>query len=121
MVAIDVILLPECTGEECGGDNEICTGSRVHHRNPENRAPVTRKHRGAPSLGRWMEQDPAQYFNGANTYLFVDSSSVGNVDAEGMEAEVMEAEVMMLASPIYALGPTEYKNTCSISKTLNAR
>jgi hypothetical protein len=30
-----------------------------------------------------MEQDPAQYINGANTYQFVDSSPVGNVDASG--------------------------------------
>ncbi len=37
----------------------------------------------SPSLGRWMEQDPAQYINGANTYQFVDSSPVGNVDASG--------------------------------------
>ena len=44
MVAINEILLPECTGEECGGDNDICTDSRVHHRNAENRAPVTGNH-----------------------------------------------------------------------------
>ena len=37
----------------------------------------------SPSLGRWMEQDPAQFINGANTYQFVNSSPVGNVDAEG--------------------------------------
>jgi hypothetical protein len=44
MVAINEILLPECTGEGCGGDNDICTDSRVHHRNAENRAPTTRNH-----------------------------------------------------------------------------
>ncbi|MGC8559885.1 MAG: RHS repeat-associated core domain-containing protein, partial [Phycisphaerae bacterium] len=38
----------------------------------------------SPSLGRWMEQDPAQYINGANTYQFVDSSPVGNVDGAGL-------------------------------------
>jgi RHS repeat-associated protein len=38
----------------------------------------------SPSLGRWMEQDPAQFINGANTYQFVNSSPVGNVDAEGL-------------------------------------
>ncbi len=36
------------------------------------------------ALGRWMEQDPAQYVNGANAYQFVQSSPVGNVDAEGL-------------------------------------
>ncbi len=83
MVAINEILLPECTGGECGGESGICTDRRVHRRNAENRAPVTGNHCGAPNLGRWMEQDPAQYINGANTYQFVDSSPVGNVDAEG--------------------------------------
>ncbi|MGC8553633.1 MAG: RHS repeat-associated core domain-containing protein [Phycisphaerae bacterium] len=37
----------------------------------------------SPSLGRWMEQDPAQYINGANTYQFVDSSPAGLVDPSG--------------------------------------
>ena len=111
MVAINKILLPECTGEGCGGKAGICTDSRVHRRNAENRVPATRNrcrtqplvnnlYQGmtldampglyyernrdySPSLGRWMEQDPAQFINGANTYQFVDSSPVGNVDAEG--------------------------------------
>jgi RHS repeat-associated protein len=111
MVAINKILLLGCTGEECGGDTGTRPDSRVRHRNAENRAPVTRNHcltqplvnnlyQGmtldavtglyyernrdySPSLGRWMEQDPAQYINGANTYQFVNSSPVGNVDAEG--------------------------------------
>jgi RHS repeat-associated protein len=38
----------------------------------------------SPSLGRWMEQDPAQFINGANMYQFVNSSPVGNVDAQGL-------------------------------------
>jgi hypothetical protein len=84
MVAINEILLPEYTGEGCGGEIGTCPDSRVHRRNAENRAPATRNHRSAPILGRWMEQDPAQYINGANTYQFVDSSPVGNVDAVGL-------------------------------------
>ena len=83
MVAINEILLPECTGEKCGGDSDTCTDSRVHQRNAENRAPVIRNHRSAPIPGRWMAQDSAQYINGANTYQFVDSPPVGNVGAEG--------------------------------------
>ena len=51
MVAINDILLPECTGEECGGDNEVCTDSRVHRGGAENRAPVTRNYRSAPIPG----------------------------------------------------------------------
>jgi hypothetical protein len=44
MVAINKILLPECTGEGCGGETGTCTDSPVHRRNAENRAPTTRNH-----------------------------------------------------------------------------
>jgi len=37
----------------------------------------------SPSLGRWINQDPAGYINGANTYQFVMSNPVGNVDPWG--------------------------------------
>ena len=35
------------------------------------------------SLGVWISQDPLHYVNGANTYQFVMSNPVGNVDATG--------------------------------------
>jgi RHS repeat-associated protein len=38
----------------------------------------------SPSLGRWINQDPAGYINGANTYQFVMSNPVGNVDPMGL-------------------------------------
>ncbi len=38
----------------------------------------------SPTLGRWINQDPAGYINGVNTYQFVMSNPVGNVDAEGL-------------------------------------
>ena len=112
MVAINKILLPEYTGGGCGGETDICTDRRVHRRNAENRAPATRSrcrtqplvnnlYQGmtldavtglyyerfrnySPTRGTWTSQDPLQYINGANTYQFVDSSPVGNVDAEGL-------------------------------------
>ena len=37
----------------------------------------------SPSLGVWISQDPLQYVNGANTYQFVESGPVGNVDPWG--------------------------------------
>ncbi len=86
MVATNKILLSECTGEGCGGDNDICTDSRVHRRNAENRAPVTRNHRSAPLLGRWPTRDPIGYQGGINLYGYVDSSPVGTVDASGLNA-----------------------------------
>ena len=79
----DKVRSPFARTDPRAGDNDICTDSRVHRGGAENRAPVTRNHRSAPSLGRWMEQDPAQFINGANTYQFVNSSPVGNVDASG--------------------------------------
>ena len=83
MVATNEILLPECTGEECAGDNDICTDSRVQHRNAENRAPVARKHRSAPIPSSWLTRDPIGYQGGINLYGYVDSSPVGMVDAWG--------------------------------------
>ena len=86
MVAINEILLPECTGEGCDGDNDICTDSRVHYRNAENRAPVTRNHRSAPTLGRWPTRDPIGYRREINLFGFVNSSPVGMEDPEGTVA-----------------------------------
>jgi RHS repeat-associated protein len=60
----------------------------------------------SPTLGRWMEQDPAQYISGANTYQFVDSSPVGNVDAAGLKLTLPEAQ-KMLRPPWIAVGPPE--------------
>ena len=104
MVAINEILSPECTGEECGGDDDTSTDSRVHQRNAENRAPVTRNHRGAPILVRWMEQDPAQYINGANTYQFVTSDPLGRMDSTGDFAISLTAGYSKTF--VLAFGPT---------------
>ena len=87
MVAINVILLPECTGEECAGDNDICTDSRVQHRNAENRAPVARNHRSAPVLGRRLTRDPIGYAGGINLYEYVAERAVVAVDPSGLLTE----------------------------------
>jgi hypothetical protein len=50
MAAINKILLPECTGEGCGGETGTCTDSRVHRRSAESRAPTTRDHRRTQPL-----------------------------------------------------------------------
>ena len=36
-----------------------------------------------PTLGRWINQDPAGYINGANTYQFVTSNPVNAMDPTG--------------------------------------
>ena len=38
-----------------------------------------------PTLGRWINQDPAGYINGANTYQFVESNPVNAVDPWGLQ------------------------------------
>jgi hypothetical protein len=50
MVAINNVLLPECTGEGCGGETGIGMGNRYRHCNTHNRVPATRNHRQAQPL-----------------------------------------------------------------------
>ncbi len=38
----------------------------------------------SPTLGRWVNQDPAGYINGANTYQFVMSNPVNGLDPMGL-------------------------------------
>jgi RHS repeat-associated protein len=42
----------------------------------------------SPVLGRWLTRDPIGYRGGINLYGYVDSSPVGNVDAEGLAGAV---------------------------------
>ena len=51
---------------------------------PATRLYYARNRNYSPSLGRWINQDPAGYINGANTYQFVMSNPVGNVDPWGL-------------------------------------
>ena len=44
----------------------------------------------SPSLGRWINQDPAGYINGANTYQFVESNPANAVDPWGLVQFVIE-------------------------------
>ena len=48
----------------------------------------------SPSLGRWINQDPAGYINGANTYQFVVGNPVGNVDPIGLYSAQTLAEII---------------------------
>ena len=47
-----------------------------------------------PSLGRWINQDPAGYINGANTYQFVMGNPVGNVDPWGLLTQKQLAAIV---------------------------
>src|SRR5271166_5582154 len=41
----------------------------------------------AVSLGRWAEEDPAGYVNGANLYLFVGGNTINRMDPQGLDTE----------------------------------
>ncbi len=88
MVAINKILLPECTSEGCGGETGVRTDSRAHRRNAENRVPATRNRRSTVALNRWLTRDPIGYRGGINLYGYVNSSPVGNVDAGGVAKDL---------------------------------
>ena len=38
----------------------------------------------SPTLGRWLERDPAGYVDGANTYAYLNSGPIGSVDPTGL-------------------------------------
>jgi uncharacterized protein RhaS with RHS repeats len=42
-----------------------------------------------PTLGRWINQDPAGYINGASTYQFVMSNPESAIDPSGLDAVVL--------------------------------
>jgi RHS repeat-associated protein len=83
LTAEDKVKGPFARTDSCACDNDICTDSRVHHRDAENRAPVTRNHRSAPSLDRWLTRDPIGYRGGINLYGYVKSDPVRMADPEG--------------------------------------
>ncbi len=43
----------------------------------------------SPSLGTWTSQDPLQYINGADTYQYMGSDPVGNVDPSGEQWKIV--------------------------------
>ena len=86
MVAINKITLPGCAVEGCGGETGTCTDSRVHHRNAENRAPVTRNHRSAPLLGRWLTRDPIGYRGGIALYEYACNAPTKRADPRGLQS-----------------------------------
>jgi hypothetical protein len=106
MVAINKILLPEGTGGGCGGETGTCTDSRVHRRNAEDRVPATRNHRSTAALIRWPTRHPIGYRGGINPYGYVDSSPVGNVDAEGLAGSAITGTVSPSTPPTSPPGIT---------------
>ncbi len=68
-----------------------------------------------PSLGTWISQDPLQYINGANTYLFLESNPVNYVDISGFYsmlalAEIIWNETSGLYPQYNSSGPQNYTN-----------
>ncbi len=55
----------------------------------------------SPSIGRFTSQDPLQFINGANTYQFVMSNPVGNVDPSGLDVIGFVYELTPIDGPSY--------------------
>ena len=51
---------------------------------PETEVYYVRNRGYNPALGRWIQRDPLQYINGANTYQFVMSNPVNGTDPLGL-------------------------------------
>ena len=64
------------------------------HRNTHDRAPVTRNHRSAPILGRWLTRDPIEYQGGINLYGYLGGMATALIDWRGtgpfIEARALE-------------------------------
>ena len=56
----------------------------LNRNDPETQLYYVRNRMYNPALGRWIQRDPLRYTNGANTYQFVVSNPVGNVDPTGL-------------------------------------
>ena len=96
--SVDVCILqrPRITDQKCGSSDDlfITHYSLVIERCASQGMTLdsltglyyARNRNYSPSLGRWINQDPAGYVNGANTYQFVEGDPVGNVDSWGLAA-----------------------------------
>ncbi len=61
-----------------------------------------------PVLGRWMEQGPAGYVDGASLYQFVDTSPAGTVDPSG---DVASTQPSTAHAPNSGTGPSTQPTT----------
>ena len=61
----------------------------------------------SPTLGRWMQQDPAGYVDGMGAYCYVQDDPNGHVDASGerMQVKGSKAEKERLLTIIQVLAP----------------
>jgi RHS repeat-associated protein len=51
----------------------------------------------SPTLGRWLQQDPAEYIDGANAYQFEISSPIGQLDPTGLSSKSPSNAVSQIA------------------------
>ncbi len=72
-------------------ENEILRGGSGYNADAETQNYYVRNRYYAAHLGRWLTRDPIGYQGGINLYDYVQSSPVGNVDAEGLDRCQMNA------------------------------
>jgi RHS repeat-associated protein len=83
MVAIAEILTAERKGKKLCTRCELYLENCGYRYDAETENYYVRNRYYSPTLGRWLARDPVGYQGGTNLYGYVNSSPVGNVDAEG--------------------------------------
>ncbi len=86
-------------------ENKVRQGTRGYRYDAETQNYYVRNRYYLPTLGRWLTRDPIGYQGGINLYEYVQSSPVGNVDAEGLAGGWAHAEEHALGLPSPAPPP----------------
>ena len=84
MVACSETLTAERKGKKLCARCELYLENCGYRYNAETENYYVRNRYYSPPLGRWLTRDPIGYRGGINLYGYVNSSPVGNVDAEGL-------------------------------------
>jgi RHS repeat-associated protein len=84
MVALAEISCAECKAKNLGGRRARCVKNCGYRYDAETDNYYVRNRYYSPILGRWLTRDPIGHKGEFNFYGHVESSPVGNVDAEGL-------------------------------------
>ena len=99
MVACSETLTTEGKGKKLCARRALGVADRGYRYDAETENYYVRNRYYSPTLGRWLTRDPIGYQGGINLYGYVNSSPVGNVDAEGTQVYMYGVTVDNTPSP----------------------